>query len=236
MRRHTLYLPLGGVLLFFILPFLLSAWFPAKSVWKKPVRHLTANPNHPKLPVEQLKPGDILLWKDTSGPPVTRFVISILAKEYTHAALYLGEADGKRWIYESKNLYDGVVVSELDKKWFRSKLHVSAGRVNNIPPAQLLRARDQFLQIYGHGKTPYHAFPPYDKFYVEEGIYCGQVIWLFYKAFGIDLDSNDPEFIFWYAKHNWWNPYSALDAYVAVYPDEIYASPHIEWYYDKPND
>jgi cell wall-associated NlpC family hydrolase len=193
------------------------------------------------LPFDKMRPGDIMLWDDRSGPPLVRFGVSLFAKRCTHTAIYLGEtrsAQGtlQRWTYEALNPKLGVRVSLMDRKWTRSGLHVSLGHVRGISPALGAQIARKAVQTYGaDGRTPYHLWPPWDKTYYGEGLYCSQLVWTIYHPYGIDLDSNDWRYLVWFTIHNWYDPYAAPTAYFAVFPDEIKASPSVSWYYDQAN-
>ncbi|HLJ54478.1 MAG TPA: hypothetical protein VKT77_05515, partial [Chthonomonadaceae bacterium] len=193
------------------------------------------------FPFESMRPGDIMVWNDKSGPPMVRFALAMFAENCTHTAIYLGATKPRtggvqHWILEAQSPSLGVRTSIIGKKWTRAGLHVSLGHVNGIPPARAEQLAMAALSAYGaDGRTPYHTWPPWDKSYCDDGLYCSQLIWVAYKQAGIDLDSNDWHYLVWFSIHNWWNPYAASTAYSAVFPDEIKASPHITWYYDQSN-
>lgn len=202
-------------------------------------RILISNPSG--LPFEKMRPGDIMLWNDRSGRPVIRLAVSLFAKDYTHSAIYLGsltdqKPDGRRHVYEAINVIDGTNIDLLDRKWKRHGLSVALGHVKGLTPAQAKRLALGAIRTFGdRGSTPYHVFPPWDKTYFNEGVYCSQLTWEPYARAGIDIDSNDWRYLVWFSVHNWYLPYSASTAFFSVFPDEIKTSPHIDWYYDRMN-
>ena len=193
------------------------------------------------IPLEQMRPGDIMVWDDRSGPPLVRTAISMFAWKATHTAIYLGETSTRsrgvqRWTLEAQSPALGVRVAVMDRKWIRRGLHVALGHVNGVTPVRAAQAAANAVATYGgDGRTPYHIWPPWDKTYLHEGVYCSQLVWSVYQQNGVDLDSNDWHYLAWFTIHNWFNPYAAPTAYFAVFPDEIKASPHISWYYDQVN-
>jgi hypothetical protein len=199
-----------------------------------------ATPAH-SLPFDQMRPGDIMIWDDRSGPPLVRVALSLFAWKCTHSAIYLGETATpghgvQRWTLEAQSPSLGVVRTVIGRKWTRPGLHVSLGHVRGIAPAQAAQLVRAAVRRYGaDGRTPYHTFPPWDKTYTRDGLYCSQLVWSVYRPAGIDLDSNDWRYLSWFTVHNWFNPYAAPTAYFAVFPDEIKRSPQIQWYYDQVN-
>lgn len=193
------------------------------------------------LPFDQMRPGDIMIWDDRSGPPLVRVAISLFASKCTHSAIYLGETSSRahgmvRWTLEAHSPALGVRQSVMGRKWLRPGLHVALGHVQGISPARAAQITSAALEAYGgDGRTPYHVWPPWDKTYYQEGVYCSQLVWSIYNKSGVDLDSNDWHYLAWFTVHNWFNPYAAPTAYFAVFPDEIKASPHVTWYYDQVN-
>ena len=193
------------------------------------------------LPFDQMRPGDVMIWDDRSGPPLVRAAIALYASKCTHTAIYLGETRTKahgleRWTLEAQSPALGVRSAVMGRKWLRPGLHVSLGHVQGFTSARAALAAARAVQTYGtDGRTPYHVWPPWDKTYTQQGMYCSQLIWSIYDQNGVDLDSNDWHYLAWFAIHNWFNPYAAPTAYFGVFPDEIKASPRIAWYYDQQN-
>ena len=194
--------------------------------------------NPANLPYDQMRPGDIMLWNDRSGRPFIRLAVSLYAKDYSHSALYLGDIQGgkpgrRRYVHEAMNILDGATIDLMDRKWKRLGLRVALGHVRGVSPAQAKRIAQNSVRLFGdHGKTPYHTFPPWDKTFFREGVYCSQLTWAPYMRAGIDLDHNDWRYLVWFSLHNWYIPYAAPTAWFGVFPDEIKTSPQIEWYYD----
>lgn len=223
---------------------LIPANLPVARTKGKPgaLNRKTSSSKPKAFPFEQLRPGDIMIWDDRSGPPMVRVALALFAQKCTHTALYLGETSSRahgvqRWILEAQSPALGVRISVLGKKWTRPGLHVSLGHVNGIAPGRAAQLASAAVDAYGSdGRTPYHIWPPWDKTYTQEGLYCSQLLWAVYDKNGVDLDSNDWHYLVWFTVHNWFNPYAAPTAYFAVFPDEIKASPKITWYYDQPND
>jgi cell wall-associated NlpC family hydrolase len=208
------------------------------SVRKTPV---SASPKGASLPFDQMRPGDIMIWDDRSGPPLVRVAISLYASKCTHTAIYLGEAAARgkgvqRWTLEAQSPALGVRTAVMGRKWTRPGLHVALGHVQGIAPGRAAQIAKNAVDTYGaDGRTPYHIWPPWDKTYCQEGLYCSQLVWCVYQQNGVDLDSNDWHYLAWFTIHNWFNPYAAPTAYFGVFPDEIKASPRISWYYDQAN-
>ena len=202
-------------------------------------RTLISNPSG--LPFDKMRPGDIMLWNDRSGRPLIRLAVSLFAKDYSHSAIYLGEVtdrkpDGRRYVYEAVNVIDGTNIDLMDRKWKRHGLGVALGHVKGLSPVQAKRLALGAIRTFGdRGSTPYHVFPPWDKTYFNEGVYCSQLTWEPFTRAGIDIDSNDWRYLVWFAVHNWFLPYAASTAFFSVFPDEIKTSPHIDWYYDRLN-
>ena len=194
-----------------------------------------------RFPFEQMLPGDIMIWDDRSGPPMVRAALALFAQKCTHTAVYLGETSSRshgvqHWILEAQSPALGVRGSVLGKKWTRKGLHVSLGHVKGIAPGRAAQLAKGAIDAYGtDGRTPYHIWPPWDKTYTQEGLYCSQLLWSVYDRNGVDLDSNDWHYLAWFTVHNWFNPYAAPTAYFAVFPDEIKASNNVTWYYDQAN-
>ena len=203
---------------------------------------LTRLSNPANLPYDQMRPGDIMLWTDRSGRPFIRLAVSLYAKDFTHSALFLGKiktrtSRGGYYVHEAMNILDGVEVDLMDRKWKRHGLRVALGHVRGVSPAQAKRIAAGSVRFFGdHGETPYHVFPPWDKTFFREGVYCSQLTWAPYMRVGIDLDQNTWRYLVWFAAHNWYAPYAASTAWFGVFPDEIYNSPKIDWYYDRMND
>jgi cell wall-associated NlpC family hydrolase len=193
------------------------------------------------LPLDQMRPGDIMIWDDRSGPPLVRVAISLYASKCTHTAIYLGETSSRgkgvqRWTLEAQSPALGVRTAVMGRKWTRPGLHVALGHIQGIAPARAAQIARNAVEVYGaDGRTPYHIWPPWDKTYCQDGLYCSQLVWCVYQKNGIDLDSNDWHYLAWFTIHNWFNPYAAPTAYFGVFPDEIKASPRISWYYDQAN-
>lgn len=192
------------------------------------------------IPINQLQIGDILLWEDRSGGLRDHLFSWTYARTFTHAAVYLGDVGiggpkGERRTYEAENPTLGVRTEKFDGRWTRSGLHVAIGHVNGL--ATLTRF-SMLLYYYGmlgdNGRTPYHIWPPWDKHWLNNGLYCSQLPWLVYSG-RVDLDSNDFGYDLWFAIHNFYEPLAFLIARDAVFPDEIRASSNITWYYDKIN-
>ncbi len=214
----------------------------APGITLTPVSSVPTGPAKPQaFPFEQMRPGDILIWDDRSGPPMVRVALALFAQKCTHSALYLGETSSRahgvqRWTLEAQSPALGVRSSVMGRKWTRPGLHVSLGHVKGITPGRAAQLAAGAIDAYGtDGRTPYHIWPPWDKTYYQEGLYCSQLLWAVYQQNGVDLDSNDWHYLAWFTVHNWFNPYAAPTAYFAVFPDEIKASPHITWYYDQAN-
>jgi hypothetical protein len=201
----------------------------------------TAPKKYKSLPFDEMRPGDIMIWDDRSGPPLVRAAIALYASKCTHTAIYLGETRTRghgleRWTLEAQSPALGVRSAVMGRKWLRPGLHVSLGHVQGFTPARAAQAASLAVQSYGtDGRTPYHIWPPWDKTYTQQGMYCSQLVWSIYDQNGIDLDSNDWHYLAWFAIHNWFNPYAAPTAFFGVFPDEIKASPRITWYYDQQN-
>lgn len=193
------------------------------------------------IPFDQMRPGDVMVWDDRSGPPMVRLGLALFAMRSTHSALFVGTTvrDGvtERWVYEAHSPQFGVRMARMErKKWMRPGLHVSLGHVAGVTPGQSAEAVRRCIETYGvRDKTPYHTWPPWDKRYDRAGIYCSQLIWVAYRPLGVDLDSNDWRFLSWFTVHNWWDPYAASTAYYGIFPDEIRTSSKIDWYYDQVN-
>lgn len=193
------------------------------------------------LPYGEMRPGDIMVWDDRSGPPLVRLAISMYASRVTHSAIYLGETRkpghaAVRWVLEAQSPVLGVRKAIMGRKWIRKGLHVSLGHVKGISASAAAGIARTGLETYGgDGRTPYHIWPPWDKTDIRDGLYCSQLVWAAYDKRGVDLDSNDWHYLAWFTVHNWFNPYAASIAYQGVFPDEIRASPEIAWYYDQQN-
>lgn len=217
-----------------------SATAPLSSIAS---RAATAGPvrRSASLPFDQMCPGDIMIWDDRSGPPLVRVALSLFAMECTHSAIYLGEtnsrgSDTERWTLEAQSPALGVRSALMGRKWMRKGLHVALGHVRGFTPARSSQIAGQAVQEFGvDGRTPYHIWPPWDKTYIREGLYCSQLVWCVYQRNGVDLDSNDWRYLTWFTVHNWFNPYAATTAYFGVFPDEIKRSPNVTWYYDQVN-
>ena len=130
--------------------------------------------------------------------------------------------------------------------WNYPGLHVAIGRVNNTVMIQdLVTCIRAYNTFHDDGRTPYHKMSPFvswNKTSIKNGLICSQLVWYVYNQAHIDLDSNDPNYIAWFALHNAYNPFLLLFspglvffAYEAVFPDELRASPNITWYYDQTN-
>ena len=65
------------------------------------------------LPFNRMRPGDIMIWDDRSGPPMVRIALSMFAQKCTHSALYLGDTVSRKngvehWSLELQNPILGV--------------------------------------------------------------------------------------------------------------------------------
>jgi cell wall-associated NlpC family hydrolase len=206
-----------------------------------PVKPASATGAPRSLPFDKMRPGDVMIWDDRSGPPLVRVALSLFAWKCTHSAIYLGSTTTphggiQRWTLEAQSPALGVRSAVMGRKWTRPGLHVALGHVNGFTPARAAQIAATAVETYGtDGRTPYHVWPPWDKTYTRDGMYCSQLVWSVYQRNGVDLDSNDWRYLAWFTVHNWFNPYAAPTAYFAVFPDEIKRSSHVTWYYDQVN-
>jgi hypothetical protein len=187
---------------------------------------VAGGPAAARLPVstrvafDQLQRGDVMLLRSSFFYPWVWY--------FSHAGNY----DGNNMVYES--LGDGVQLKPL-QHWKERGQKVGLGRSNRSSTAQVVAALDGAESRYGTNKrTPYNFFFPNKG--SDSAIYCSQLVWKIHKALGVDLDSNDWR---WFAQMALKNFFltpagvATLTATVwipAVAPDEIYYSPHINFY------
>jgi Permuted papain-like amidase enzyme, YaeF/YiiX, C92 family len=187
---------------------------------------VAGGPAAARLPVstrvafDQLQRGDVMLLRSSFFYPWVWY--------FSHAGNY----DGNNMVYES--LGDGVQLKPL-QHWKERGQKVGLGRSNRSSTAQVVAALDGAESRYGTNKrTPYNFFFPNKG--SDSAIYCSQLVWKIHKALGVDLDSNDWR---WFAQMALKNIFltpagvATLTATVwipAVAPDEIYYSPHINFY------
>ncbi len=181
---------------------------------------------HTKLPARTLttlQRGDIVLRRSTpTGCTTQQFIpgCRYWAAVYDHAAIYYGTINGVPMIYESTP-QRGVQLVPL-RTWQQKKGYVGVYRTKALVPNQA-RAMSPFVQTYGNnGHT--HFNPTQTDKATDSSVSSAQLVWLYYKTLGIDVDSNNDLYAHWIA-----TGYSPLVAsYVArhaIAPDEIALSP-----------
>lgn len=163
----------------------------------------------------QLQRGDILLIR---GGDI--YLNWFYAQHYSHAGIY----DGNGMVYESNP--DGVRLKPL-AKWQEPGRQVALGRIDNLPVDAVLAALEWAKQTYrADGSTHYNHDIP-DK-WVEDKLYCSQLVWKIIEHAGVDLDSNDIWYLAWIATRL--GPIGPEFALPAVLPDEVALSDHLQIY------
>jgi hypothetical protein len=201
---------------------------------------LETPPNPPVPPPNgvhwsSLSPGDLILRRSSSPiwRTLDRIAYSIF---YTHAAMW----NGDRFFYES--IEKGVVLTAFDD-WIKESDQVAIGY--NVPSPGLQEIALSLVEKrYGtDGRTNSDFGRHFDKESDSHGVYCSQLAWKMMKIVGVDIDSQDWRVALGLAAR--WgviggifgipNPFSAAFglyvARVAVFPDEIFWSRDMYWYY-----
>ncbi len=170
-----------------------------------------------------LKPGDIVLRRSNRDGCATRQTVPgcrAWAADYANAALYYGTVHGIPMIYES-TLQHGVRLVPLSR-WHQRGTYVGIYRLKQTLSNQRT-ACATFVQRYGsNGRTPFNATQTNKA--SDTTVSSAQLVWLYYRAHGINIDSNNSLYAHWLR-----TGYSPLVAsYIAnhaVAPDEIALSP-----------
>ena len=173
----------------------------------------------PASMLKTLKRGDILLRRSIrTGCTTTQSIPGCRswAAVYDHAALYYGMINGVPMIYESIP-QRGVQLVPL-RTWQQKKGYVGVYRTK-APLLNQSRAMTPFVQTYGNnGRTQFN--PTQTDKATDSSVSSAQLVWLYYKALGIDVDSNNDLYAHWLT-----TGYSPLVAtYIATHavaPDEI---------------
>jgi len=211
------------------------------------------------IPIE-LPPGPELNWDRLSmGDLVLRRAIDrtwqtlIYAIFYTHSATW----NGDRQLYEA--IRQGVVLTRLDD-WITGADDVAIG-FNNVTGEFQAEGLSWAKERYGtDGRTRFDFLRHFNKEKDSQGLYCSQLNWLIHRHIAVDIDSQDSRVaIGMVAKWGvlgaaagariggFAGPVGAAIGLVAgfvtggsagfyvsriaVLPDEIFWSPHVDWYY-----
>jgi hypothetical protein len=208
---------------------------------------IATSPNPPMRPPDEFSwahvaIGDIILRRATDA----RWQTLAYAIKYTHSANWHGD----RVLYEA--IREGVVLTSL-KEWFAVADDVAIGSENGEFAEFAGSALSRSEERYGtDGRTPFDfgflgiGGKHYNKSDDSHGLYCSQLTWIIHNRYlGVDLDSQD-----WRVATGLVARYGVLGAVVlgpfgallggsvgelvarrAVFPDEIFWSPHVDWYY-----
>ncbi len=194
---------------------------PAYQVALSTVRHMAGAQSGVQASDEiapdfsQLQPGDILLSRGSNV-----YLNWFYAQHYSHAGIY----DGNGMVYESNS--DGVWLKPL-AKWQEPGHQVALARINNLPVEEVLAALAWAKATYkADGSTQYNHDIP-DK-WVEDKLYCSQLVWKIIDHAGVDVDSNDIWYLMWITTRL--GPIGPDFALPAVLPDEVAMSDHLQIY------
>lgn len=163
----------------------------------------------------KLQRGDILLIR---GGNI--YLNWIYAQHYSHAGIYAGDG----LVLESNP--DGVHLKSLSK-WQEPGHLVALARSNRLSSAEVNAALDWALQSYKTDGSTHYNHDIVDK-WLQDKVYCSQLVWKVTEHAGVDLDSNDFWYIAWITTRL--GPLGPELAIPAVLPDEVALSDAITIY------